>query len=66
MPGAALIILGGVEADAKDPGPEIAHFRQARPRAPALEEGLLGGVLSVVRIAEHEQQRARARREAAN
>ena len=58
IPGAALHVLGGVEPDAEDPGPQVLDVRQAGTSPPALEERLLGGVLGVVPIAQEEQERA--------
>ena len=57
VPGAALHVLGGVEPDAKDPGPQVLDVRQAGTSPPALEERLLGGVLGVVLVTQKEQER---------
>src|SRR5262249_34060542 len=57
-PRAALEILGGVEADAEDPGLEVLHPGNAVEGAPAAQERLLGDVLSVLLIAEDEPERA--------
>src|SRR5262249_51714610 len=58
LPGGALQVLGGVEPDAEDPGPQVLDGGEGGAGAPALQEGVLGGVLSVVAVAEQEQQGA--------
>ena len=58
IPCAALHVLGRVERDAKNPGPEIEHVRQLFASVPALDKGILGGVMSVVAIAKNEDERA--------
>ena len=58
VPGAPLEVLGGVQADAEDPGPQVLDFGDGVPGPPALQERLLGRVLGVVRVAEQVQQGA--------
>ena len=58
VPGGALVILGGVEPDAKDPGPQILHPRNTFPGSPALQKRLLRRVLGVIAVAEQVQQGA--------
>src|SRR5689334_2667687 len=57
-PGVALQILGSVEADSVNPGPQIAHRADPLPVAPALEKSILGSVLSVLIVSQNKKQRA--------
>src|SRR5262249_15820033 len=57
-PGAPLEVLGGVEADAEDPRPQVVHLGQPVLGAPAAEEDLLGDVLGVLGVIEDEPERA--------
>ena len=55
---AALHVLGRVQANAEDPGPQVLDAGEAALRPPALQKRLLGGVLGVLAIAQKEHQRA--------
>ena len=44
-PGTALQVLGGVESDAEDPGPQIANLIEAAPCSPAAKKDFLSKIL---------------------
>src|SRR5207245_7459923 len=52
MPGATLGIAGDVQADPEDPGGQIPHLDYSGLAPPALEKGILHGILGGVRVAQ--------------
>jgi hypothetical protein len=54
----ALQVLGGVEANAEDPGPQVVDLRYLLLSAPAAQEGFLGDVLCVLPTAQHKPEGA--------
>ena len=58
VPGMALHVLGGVEADAENPGTQVLNLVQLLAGTPALEKRLLGSVLSIIAVAQDVEQRA--------
>src|SRR5437764_340605 len=58
MPGAAAHVLGRIETDAKDPGPQVDDRAELVAGVPAFDKRFLGGVLGVFLVAQDIQQRA--------
>src|SRR5260370_1418263 len=55
-PSTPLQILGRVQADPKDPRPQVVDLGQSVLGAPAAQERFLGDVLSVLLVSEHEPE----------